>query len=267
MKKYLLAASVFVTAAATLHAQNDKTTGVTLQYFVTGQEGAPGPATTIRMIGIDGVTGGTVTGKPLSATEERHTLQVLGDGTRIENTETDRFFRDDQGRTRVEHPDGRVLIQNPVDGSVVELRTQSKTARRLNQGFQMKLDAEKRATAPRFVVQALVKGEISSATASATGESVPQSNEENLGLQSVNGVTAEGRRNTNTIPAHEIGNDRPIQVVSERWFSPDLKMLVRSTNSDPRFGETSYQLNNINQAAPDPSLFQIPAHYTTMGAK
>jgi len=89
----------------------------------------------------------------------------------------------------------------------------------------------------------------------------PAPNEENLGIQSINGVTAEGTRTTMTIPAGQIGNDKAIQVISERWFSTDLQMLVRSSNSDPRFGETTYNLTNISQAAPDPSLFQIPADY------
>src|ERR1700679_157861 len=51
---------------------------------------------------ISGAEGGKpVTGKPLSATEERRTVQILADGTRVENTDTDKFYRDDEGRTRI----------------------------------------------------------------------------------------------------------------------------------------------------------------------
>ncbi len=85
---------------------------------------------------------------------------------------------------------------------------------------------------------------------------------ENLGSQSINGVTAQGFRTTMTIPKGQIGNNRDIKVVNERWFSNDLQMLVKSVNSDPRFGDTTYQVTKIVQSAPDPALFQIPSDYT-----
>jgi hypothetical protein len=84
---------------------------------------------------------------------------------------------------------------------------------------------------------------------------------ERLRSQVVNGVSAEGVRTTLTIARGEIGNDREIKVVTERWTSPDLQMLIKSTNSDPRFGETTYQLLNIVEREPDPSLFRIPDGY------
>ena len=88
---------------------------------------------------------------------------------------------------------------------------------------------------------------------------------ENLGNQNVNGVSCQGTRITMTIPKGQIGNDREIKVITEQWFSNDLGLLVKSSTSDPRFGDTTYQLNNIVRAAPDPALFQIPADYTITG--
>ena len=58
-----------------------------------------------------------------------------------------------------------------------------------------------------------------------------------------------------------IGNDRDLQIVDEHWFAPDLQLVVKSVNSDPRFGETTYQLTNILRGAQDPALFQVPADY------
>lgn len=85
---------------------------------------------------------------------------------------------------------------------------------------------------------------------------------ENLGKQSIEGVEAEGTRTTVTIPAGEIGNERPIEIVSERWYSPALQLVVMTRHSDPRFGETTYKLTNINRAEPAKSLFEVPADYT-----
>jgi hypothetical protein len=86
--------------------------------------------------------------------------------------------------------------------------------------------------------------------------------QEDLGTQNINGVLAKGTRSTITIPTGQIGNDRPLQVINERWYSEELGRLIKSSNSDPRFGTTTYELTNINRAAPDPTLFQVPADYS-----
>ena len=85
---------------------------------------------------------------------------------------------------------------------------------------------------------------------------------EKLGSQVIEGVTSEGSRTTVTIPAGEIGNERPIEIVSERWYSPELKTVVMTRHSDPRFGETVYRLTNISRDEPARSLFEVPADYT-----
>ncbi|HKY42019.1 MAG TPA: hypothetical protein VJM50_02930, partial [Pyrinomonadaceae bacterium] len=92
----------------------------------------------------------------------------------------------------------------------------------------------------------------------------PNSNEkkEDLGKQIIEGVEATGTRTTITIPAGEIGNERPIEIVSERWYSPELQLVVMTRHSDPRMGETTYKLTNINRTEPAKTLFEVPADYT-----
>jgi hypothetical protein len=85
---------------------------------------------------------------------------------------------------------------------------------------------------------------------------------ESLGEQLFDGVKAEGTRTTITIPAGEIGNERPIEMIMERWYSPELQTVVMTRHSDPRFGETVYKLININRNEPARSLFEVPADYT-----
>ena len=91
-------------------------------------------------------------------------------------------------------------------------------------------------------------------------------NTESLGSQIIEGVTAEGTRQTFVIPAGETGNERPIEIVSERWFSPELKTVVLTVHRDPRFGETIYHLTNINRSEPDRSLFEVPGDYAVKDA-
>jgi len=81
---------------------------------------------------------------------------------------------------------------------------------------------------------------------------------EELGTRDFEGVSAEGTRRTTTIPAYAIGNERPIEIVYERWFSKELGLVVYSKNTDPRFGEQTYRLTSIVRAEPDPSLFAVP---------
>jgi hypothetical protein len=93
--------------------------------------------------------------------------------------------------------------------------------------------------------------------AGATGETKT----EQLGKRMIEGVEAEGTRTTMTIPANSVGNDLPIEVLAESWFSLELKTVVMSTRKDPRFGETAYRLRNVRLGEPLASLFEVPADY------
>jgi len=85
---------------------------------------------------------------------------------------------------------------------------------------------------------------------------------ESLGKQAIEGVEAEGTRTTITIQPGAIGNERAINIVSERWYSPELQTVVMTKHSDPRFGETSYRLTNISRTEPARTLFEVPSDYT-----
>lgn len=85
---------------------------------------------------------------------------------------------------------------------------------------------------------------------------------DSLGKQNIGGVEAEGTRSTVTLPAGEIGNVLPIEIVSERWYSPELQVIVMTKHTDPRFGENSYQLTNISRSEPSRELFEVPSGYT-----
>ena len=92
-----------------------------------------------------------------------------------------------------------------------------------------------------------------------------ESKTEELGTRDFEGVSAEGTRRVTTIPVGAIGNERPIEVVYERWFSKDLGVVVYSKTTDPRSGEQTYRLTNIVRSEPDPSLFSVPTEYKKIG--
>jgi hypothetical protein len=87
----------------------------------------------------------------------------------------------------------------------------------------------------------------------------------NLGSRDFDGIKADGTMTSHTIPAGEIGNEKPIVVTSERWFSPELHIVVFAKTSDPRAGETIYRLTNVKKGEPPAELFKIPADYRTRG--
>jgi hypothetical protein len=109
-----------------------------------------------------------------------------------------------------------------------------------------------------------VAGAVAGATYVFKTKTGPNANEkkEDLGKQNIEGVEAEGTRTTVTIPAGEIGNERAIEIVSERWYSPELQLVVMTRHSDPRTGESTYKLTNINRSEPAKSLFEVPSDYT-----
>jgi hypothetical protein len=88
-----------------------------------------------------------------------------------------------------------------------------------------------------------------------------ESKTEKLEARSFDGVMAEGTRTTTTIPAGDLGNEQPINIVDERWYSNELQVVVMTRHSDPRSGETTYRLTGISRAEPAAALFQVPSDY------
>jgi len=254
--------SALMCSAAGVHAQEGRGRGV----VVFPPDGGP-----FRFR----VQSDVIKGAPYSADVITESTQTFSDGNRIVLRTSARVYRDNEGRTRREEhrPSGNTLITitDPSAGTSITLDVEHKVAR---QGpvLDKLLYARQAADHARLdALGAQVQGLtllLNGAPATASvrtgpgdGAGAEQSNVEQLPGQTVGDVLAEGIRRTTTIAAGAIGNERPITVVSEEWTSPELKILVRSENSDPRVGKTSYRLENIVRGDPDPSLFQVPPDY------
>jgi len=241
-----------------------------------------------------------VTGAPYSGEAVTETVQVLGDGNRIVRRTTSRIYRDGKGRTRRETlgPDGQVtsvVITDPTGGKSYMLDPSTNTARlsgvatfvsavssagthteglpttgtvKVYASPEARKEGEAKIVREVAVTSHLSTGQAGVAIAgpvtgvsAGTGASFPSSKED-LGQQTIDGVMAKGTRTTTVIPAGAIGNEQPITIVSEEWFSPDLKVLVMTKHVDPRAGETTYRLTGISRNEPNPSLFELPAGIT-----
>lgn len=234
-----------------------------------------------------------VKGAPYSAEAVTESVQALADGNRIVRKSSATIYRDSEGRTRREEAikavgpystageDIRaIFINDPVSGTSYALNSKDKTARKnvLHiTRIRPKMESQKEEAEVGAALKAAKEKEIAStfefrtegAGAFAFGPHQrmawvggKDAKKESIGTQMVEGVQVEGTRATVTIPAGEIGNELPINIVSERWYSPELKLVVMSKHSDPRFGETTYKLTNINRSEPSHTLFEVPVDYT-----
>jgi hypothetical protein len=225
--------------------------------------------------------GKVVKGAPYSAEAVTERTQTLGDGNRIVHKSSAKVFRDSEGRTRREQqldaignweasedPPQRIFIQDPVGKVHYILDPENQIARKINmEASKMKQAsrpvAEEDETFEMHAPHPMGPGHFTKEVMIRKSLSDKDAKKESLGKQTIEGLVVEGTRTTITIPAGEMGNELPIQVVSERWYSPDLQTNVMTRHSDPRFGETVYQLTRIGRGEQDRSLFQIPKGYKT----
>jgi hypothetical protein len=195
--------------------------------------------------------GEVVTAAPYTATAITETTQVLADGNRIVNKTSALLVFISDPTTHVQYiltPGGegtKVVRKNAVGWesgpTIIDLHGEQE-----GRVVREKITARRNGLARAEEVSKQVK-------------------HEDLGTQTIEGVSAEGRRETVTIPAGQIGNERPIEIVTEVWSSPELHMVVMRKHTDPRVGETVFRLTDIKRNEPDASLFQPPANAKIKG--
>jgi hypothetical protein len=231
-----------------------------------GFDAADGPGA--RFLGAEaGRPGRVVTNAPYSADVVTESTHTLADGNHIKQSSTSKFYRDGEGRTRREQSVNisgltqnanmpqLVFINDPVAGVNYALNakdhtgTKSTWAARAQGGPRPRTGGSSTAgpgPEPRGFQRR------------AGDQNVKT---EALGRQTIEGVQADGRRTTMTIPAGQMGNEQPILIVTETWYSPDLQAMVLTKHSDPRNGETVTKLMNISRSEPPHMLFEAPADF------
>lgn len=228
-----------------------------------------------------------VKNQPYQAQAITEMKQTLADGSHITQTTTATIARDSDGRTvRIQklgaigpwksasdssQSGGPTLttIFDPVTQTHTDYTSDSKVAHVLP--IPMPLSGEIKGKASGFAmvgpgpgaggpgpVTFALQGRMESGEPGAN----PNVKSEQLGTKTIDGISVTGTRTTTTIPAGTIGNDKDLTISRETWYSPDLKLVIQSTQDDPRFGETSYALTNIQRSEPDSTLFEVPTGYT-----
>jgi hypothetical protein len=269
--------------------------GVQGGVFVGGQALPPGgtPGIAGQVLFVEPIESQRVVeGAPYSAEIVTETTQPLADGNRISHRSSSRVTRDGRGRERREHEgtffirglaaqnrQSLVTIMDPVADTAITLDAERQVATRLRlrargaialaAGGGGALSVQAAPAQPFDAAARVPAGALQWTAATAASPSIATfepaastgARTEALGTQMIEGVKAEGVRTTVTLPAGSIGNDLPIVIVSERWYSPELQTVLTSRRSDPRFGETVFRLVNLVRAEPPADLFEIPPGY------
>jgi len=246
---------------------------------------------------VESMDAAPVKGAPFCATVTTEHTQSLVDGNRIHTTESSMLCRDSEGRTRREaglnllgasqqtSAPKLITIVDPVAGVRYLLDTENKIAQKmpLMPGEEVAaaggMAIAKEPGAPhgpgkQIMIYQRTGGpgsdvSFSDVTIKKSGpdSGEPAPNSENLGDETVDGIHVTGTRVTTTIPAGKMGNEKPITVTSERWYSPELKATIVTKHDDPWAGELKTELKNVNTSEPDSSLFVVPTDYKVIDDK
>ncbi len=231
-----------------------------------------------------------VKGKPYTADTSTETVQTLADGNRIAHRTVSKFYRDSDGRTRREqtfgnvdpqHPtphEVKVFVDDPLNGTAYVLDPGSKTGDKVqrtrkflderigeDEGTRVMFktlsdpEADEQSAPGRMMIK--FRDEHAGNLATIVTDEKRDVAREDLGTRNIEGVDCTGTRQTITIPASAIGNEKPISIVTETWFAPAIAAVVQSTTDDPRYGKTTYQLTNVQLSEPARSLFEPPANF------
>jgi len=217
---------------------------------------------------------------PYSATKKVTFVQKLADGTTITRESTATEARDSQGRTvqttTTTGIGGRnmthTMVMDPVARTITHWSSATKEATTMHmpEPPQVSRSGSVITNSGSNIANAVVGAGDSPiaigppvVTAFRADPNVkPARQTDRLGGKTIAGVYAEGVRTTITYPVGSIGNDKPVVNVREIWTAPDLKIVMLTTDDDPRNGLQSTEVTDLVRAEPDPALFLPPEGYT-----
>jgi hypothetical protein len=189
---------------------------------------------------------------PFSAEGVSESVQTLPDGNKIARSTITKMYRDSDGRFRRKGSGSSggfpvvsnvvpftgfqdtISIYDPVEGVRYVLNPSTKSARRFNNQNILTEGAvivDGQSMSPsirtRIETSAAQKSHVIVSTLPNLGTgTISGGNTGQLGTKSFEGVTAEGTRTVTVIEAGKIGNEKPIEIVYERWYSKEFDLIV-----------------------------------------
>ena len=225
------------------------------------------------------LAGSPVFDAPFSADAVTTVRFTFGDSSQLEQITTARYFRDREGRVRIE-----LEVPGPQSSLTMnERHIRTIVNERPGHGLANKLDPVTRTVRPqswdlfglgaggngswftvpvggvRFLVVFRFTDLVSRSDSNDAGE---EFRDESLGSQQIGGLEAVGRRVSVGIPSSAVDNRSVRKIVDEQWESPALGIALSARHFDSRFGTIEYRVTNVRRAEPAADLFIVPSDYT-----
>lgn len=219
-----------------------------------GQTAAPMPpdyrGVSVRIAGVF-VT--PVPNAPFSATVEIVSKQKLEDGSFNIRTTTNHIARDAAGRIYNER---RQLVSPAFKGEPILLSAHIYDPATRTSTFLNPFDHLARQSVLPQPQPMAARVPILGPHAGAVLTS-----QQDLGEQTVGTTVLHGTKKVWTVPATASGTGKPVDIVDQYWYSPDLAVYLIIEHDDPRTGEQIVAVKDVSRTAPDESLFTVPARY------
>ena len=214
---------------------------------VTGSTSAPGDGRVAEWMYGEHIA--PITKLPFTAKAELEMVNQLPDGTLITHNTYNRIARDILGRT---YNEGRKWIDPTTSGEPQLLRVElyDPTIGARTVLFPLTKIGRQWTSAP---TTGALAGQNSTATA--------ETSREQIGVDMIEGVPVRGVRLTQTYKSGALGNDRPISIVTEYWYSEELKINLLTKRTDPRFGVQTVRVTELTRQEPEASLFAVSSDY------
>jgi hypothetical protein len=201
---------------------------------------------------IEGVFVPAMAGAPFSTKETVFVTKHLADGSTVTRKYFAMIARDSQGRLYRER-------RNPVAGN-------SDSEPYLYQTYVSDPDQKMRVTCSPasktcWVTEYRRVLHMGDAPLGPSKDGKSYLTRESLGTQTLQGLTVEGTRETVTYAANTFGNDKPLVVTKEFWYSPELQVNLKVIRNDPREGTQTLELTELSRAEPPAEQFAAPQGY------
>jgi hypothetical protein len=188
---------------------------------------------------------------PFTATIATEWKRPLADGSNITLVNRRAIARDRAGRIFQER---RLLV--PPNDSQESIVTQIEISDPVAHTLYICVPGEHVCQVENFSAPAFVPP-TSAGPPPGPGRTSPEETQD-LGKQAISGLDTIGIRATSTIESGSIGNDNPLHITREYWYSPQLGVNLISKLQDPRFGTQTFEVVDIYQRDPDLVQFRVP---------